>query len=174
MRNVVDEVVQNQNDRLVRLMMEGVNVSKNDYMIIKKEDITGVTSEESESTIEELKAQLNSLTGLNSVKKKVSAMIDSTMIVKAQKEKGLSTQGYGTLHLVFKGNAGTGKTTVARIIGQIYKRLGILPRGEVFVECGRSDLVSQYMGETAIKVKEKVKQAMGGILFIDEAYTRCV
>ena len=172
-RNVVDEVVQNQNDRLVRLMMEGVNVSKNDYMIIKKEDITGVTSEESESTIEELKAQLNSLTGLNSVKKKVSAMIDSTMIVKAQKEKGLSTQGYGTLHLVFKGNAGTGKTTVARIIGQIYKRLGILPRGEVFVECGRSDLVSQYMGETAIKVKEKVKQAMGGILFIDEAYTLC-
>lgn len=108
-RNVVDEVVQNQNDRLVRLMMEGVNVSKNDYMIIKKEDITGVTSEESESTIEELKAQLNSLTGLNSVKKKVSAMIDSTMIVKAQKEKGLSTQGYGTLHLVFKRKCGNRK-----------------------------------------------------------------
>lgn len=172
-RNVVDKVVQNQNDRLVRLMMEGEAVSKNDYMIIKKEDITGVTETESQSTVEDLMAQLNRLTGLGQVKKKVSAMIDSTMITKAQKEKGLTTQGYGTLHLVFKGNAGTGKTTVARIIGQIYKRLGILPRGEVFVECGRSDLVSQYMGETALKVKEKIKQAMGGILFIDEAYTLC-
>jgi len=92
-RNVVDKVVQNQNDRLVRLMMEGEAVSKNDYMIIKKEDITGVTETESQSTVEDLMAQLNRLTGLGQVKKKVSAMIDSTMITKAQKEKGTNYAG---------------------------------------------------------------------------------
>lgn len=86
------------------------------------------------------------------------------------KEMGLPAQGFGTLHMVFKGNAGTGKTTVARIIGKIYKALGVLPSGHL-VECGRSDLVAEYVGQTAAKVKAKVKEARGGILFIDEAYT---
>lgn len=75
--------------------------------------------------------------------------------------------------MVFRGNAGTGKTTVARILAGIYNTLGLLPDGDTFIECGRSDLVGQYQGHTAAKVKEVVNRALGGVLFIDEAYSLC-
>ena len=84
-RNVAEKVIQNQNDRLMRLMMEGEPVGKNDYVIIRKEDITGITDETSVLSVEELMDKLNSLTGLSGVKNKVHAMIDSAMIAKKQK-----------------------------------------------------------------------------------------
>ena len=74
--------------------------------------------------------------------------------------------------VVASGKGGTGKTTVARIVGKIYKRLGVLSSGQL-IECTRRDLVSQYVGATAPLVQQKVQEAMGGILFIDEAYTLC-
>jgi stage V sporulation protein K len=74
---------------------------------------------------------------------------------------------------VFLGNAGTGKTTVARLIGQIYEKLGVLKNGDIFVECSRAGLIGQYQGHTTKKVEDKVKEAEGGILFIDEAYDLC-
>ena len=87
------------------------------------------------------------------------------------KERGIEVPGEkSTMHLIFKGNAGTGKTTVARLLGEIYVKLGIL-RKNIFVEVSRADLVANYVGQTATNVIEKLDQADGGILFIDEAYT---
>jgi replication-associated recombination protein RarA len=173
-RNVVEKVIENQNERLIALEQEKDTVSKNEYLIIRKEDLYGKNESDAEETsVDALLEELNRLTGLGSVKQKVQKMIDTAVVNHKLKEAGIANQGFGTLHLVFKGNAGTGKTTVARIIGKIYKQLGVLPKGDVFIETGRSDLVAGYVGQTAMKVKEKVKQALGGILFIDEAYSLC-
>lgn len=172
-RNMIEKVMANQSNRLAELELGGQEFSKNEYYMIREEDILADKqgSQESGTSVEALLQQLNQLTGLASVKQKVQKMVDTAIVNQKLKEMNLPGQKFGTLHLVFKGNAGTGKTTVARLIGKIYKELGILSRGDVFVECGRSDLVAGYLGQTAIQVKKKVKEAMGGILFIDEAYS---
>lgn len=86
-----------------------------------------------------------------------------------RREKNLHS-AKNTLHLAFTGNPGTGKTTVARIVGRIYKRIGLLSKGH-FVEVSRTDLIAGYQGQTALKVKKVIEQAKGGVLFIDEAYS---
>jgi SpoVK/Ycf46/Vps4 family AAA+-type ATPase len=117
----------------------------------------------------ELLNELNSLTGLSSVKTRVGELINLQKVNKARISKGLQPLGSG-LNLVLLGEPGTGKTTVARIIGQIYGSLGLLERGHV-VEVGRQDLVAKYIGQTALKVEKVIDSAMGGVLFIDEAYS---
>ncbi|MEY9863595.1 hypothetical protein ABH935_009248 [Catenulispora sp. GAS73] len=120
-------------------------------------------------TVDQLLADLDAMVGLAAIKSEVRALIDEIHVDQWRREAGLSV-GAVSHHLVFTGAPGTGKTTVARLYGQLLKALGILPHGE-FHEVARRDLVGQYVGHTAEKTTTVFTAALGGVLFIDEAYT---
>ena len=121
-----------------------------------------------EPTLEELLAELDGLCGLEKVKADVKSLINLVKVRRLREEAGLPVPPM-SLHLVFLGNPGTGKTTVARLLAKIYHAMGVLSRGQL-VEVDRSGLVAGFVGQTAIKTGEVVQKAIGGVLFIDEAY----
>ncbi len=150
-------------------------LTKEDLATIMEEDIEDLSTNRDEKSLrlpidnellKETLAELDQLTGLDSIKQEVQDMIK---LAKYYHEMNRDVLKVFSMHSVFTGNPGTGKTTVARIMGKFYKALGLLERGHL-IDADGSDLVAGYVGQTSIKTMELIKEAQGGILFIDEAY----
>ncbi|MEP7319910.1 MAG: AAA family ATPase, partial [Panacibacter sp.] len=120
-------------------------------------------------TTEELLLELDTLVGMKNVKQSITENIAYLQFNKIRMDKGFKDDSAMNLHSVFTGNPGTGKTTIVRLIGQIYHSMGLLSKGNV-VEVGRAELIAEFIGQTAPKVKKVITEARGGVLFIDEAY----
>lgn len=169
----ISEVVDSPNYKIeIKRMARLVNSSLIEYYgYVALQNICKPASESIEDTrtLEELLNELNALVGLKTVKSKVNDLIIYQKVQKLRRENGLHSSK-NTMHMAFTGNPGTGKTTVARIVGRIYKQIGLLSKGH-FIEVSRTDLIAGYQGQTALKVKNVIEKARGGVLFIDEAYS---
>ena len=151
----------------------GIDVSQtlewinNTYSDIQQ--IPGYDVKQKTETVDEVLLELENMTGLSNVKKEVAELVHWLKFNTLRQQAGLKTSPV-TLHSIYSGSPGTGKTTVARLIGRLFKAMNILRKGHV-VEVARQDLVAEYIGQTAVKTQKKIDEAMGGLLFIDEAYT---
>lgn len=154
--------------RLANALKDSIMKFYGYYYILESQDKAFCVDDDTRS-LNELLYDLNKLVGLENVKAKVNDLIAFQTVQMLREKQGLHNQK-GTMHLAFTGNPGTGKTTVARIVGRIYKQIGLLSKGH-FVEVSRTDLIAGYQGQTALKVKKVIDEAKGGVLFIDEAYS---
>lgn len=150
---------------LVEKITEAVKTPKD----IHESQLDNSTQKEAENNLNSLLMELNELIGLSTVKDEINSLINLIKVKKLREEYNMPAMNL-SYHMVYTGNPGTGKTTVARLVAKIYKELGILTKGNL-VETDRGGLVAGFVGQTALKVKEVVEEAIGGVLFIDEAYS---
>lgn len=148
----------------------GAEFVEGELQVSKSIESSSIIDNEKEESLEQVIEKLNSLIGLNNIKKQINEHIEYLKFLKIRKEKGFNESSKISLHSVFTGNPGTGKTTVVNLLGKIYKKIGLLSTGIVY-EVDRASLVAEYIGQTAPKVKKEIDKARGGILFIDEAYS---
>lgn len=171
-RNLFEQAAQNQAVRLLKLRKQASDIRKKEMFLLTKEDIAslneGLTEERPIGTAKE---ELEAMIGLFSVKAVINKAIANYKLSKLCMERGIA-KNKSSLHMVFTGNPGTAKTTVARLFAEIMKDEKVLSTG-TFVEVGRADLVGDHVGATAKLVKRKFKEAQGGVLFVDEAYSLC-
>lgn len=163
-------------ERYLRVIIRYIMLVENrlDDIVVKPETADrrvglATMQQEQEIRLNRLLSELDSMVGLESVKREIHDLINLMRVKMIRKEHGLEAPSV-SMHLVFAGNPGTGKTVMARKLAEIYQCIGVLETG-VLVETDRSGMVAGYMGQTAELVKQKVEEAKGGILFIDEAYT---
>ena len=170
-RNFVEKTIRRQSVRLLTEKGEASDICKEELFLLTKEDLS--TSEEAQEERKRDTAQqkLNEMIGLSSVRAVLRKIIANYKLNKICVEKGIPKRN-ASLHMVFTGNPGTCKTTVACLLAEIMKDEHILSTGR-FVEVGRADLVGQFVGSTAPLIQKKFKEAQGGILFVDEAYSLC-
>ena len=185
---VIQEIVDNKKHSELELIKRLGNLSNNDkFPKIKERQSTvlellykylgsrfidseySILKEVNTKSFDELSDELNSLIGLENVKKEIEDLVAFNKVQQSREKIGLKKTNR-TMHMAFLGNPGTGKTTVARIVGNMYRSLGILSKGH-FIEATRTDLIAEYQGQTALKVKRLIQKAKGGVLFIDEAYS---
>lgn len=176
--NTADKAEKNENDSSgeepvihLKISVEGLSDSDNDISEESKvQPVTAKPADNAETKeLGVLLDELYSLVGLETVKKDVNSLLNFIKICKLRESRGFIVPPI-SYHLVFTGNPGTGKTTVARLVASIYYRMGLLSNGQL-VEADRSSLVAGYVGQTAIKVQKVIQEAIGGVLFIDEAYS---
>ncbi len=165
-RNLFEEAVRRQSARLAQL-----EAGAEEWRWLRAED-WGIGDKErgtAENIMAELEEELAAVVGLEPVKYMVRSLAAQIQIAQRRKAAGIPDAAGQTLHMIFQGNPGTGKTTVARIIARQLYRLGVIKRDEL-IETDRSGLVAGYVGQTALKTREVIERALGGVLFIDEAY----
>lgn len=149
-----------------------LNLYENELVLIVNNQLIKLSrfsTRKTNSSIEEVKAKLNSVIGLDVIKEYVLKLEDNVMARKMREEAGFKNSTL-SMNMIFTGNPGTGKTTIARIISEYLKAVGVLEKGQL-VEVTRGDLVGEHVGETASKTSAKINSALGGVLFIDEAYS---
>lgn len=166
-RNFNEALILEQSNRVAEAQLS----ESEDFLKIIEEDwnnALGVNEDESSNSLASIRRELDNLTGLESVKQFINKLIKEAQANKMFEERGMDI-GSSSYHMVFTGPPGTGKTTIARLIAKFFKQLDILPDDKL-IEVDRSDLVGSYIGHTEKNTKNAIDRAMGGVLFIDEAY----
>ena len=164
-RNLYEDILRQQRNRLSKT---GLNHTKEELLNIQICDLPS-EMKNPEFDVDSIIKELDEMTGLDQVKEEICELANFIQIQNERRDLGIDSS-MPSLHMVFSGNPGTGKTTVARLLGKIYKALGVISKGSL-IEASRADFVAGYQGQTAIKTKDIINKSLGGVLFIDEAYS---
>ncbi|MFY4773979.1 stage V sporulation protein K [Metabacillus sp. RGM 3146] len=165
----MDQAVTYKNNGQINIILNGQKMAKKERSYAAEVNTPLPQAEVKHVILKEIEDEMNVLVGMEEMKRNLKEIYAWIYINKKREEQGLKV-GKQALHMMFKGNPGTGKTTVARLIGKLFLQMNVLSKGHL-IEAERADLVGEYIGHTAQKTRELIKRSLGGILFIDEAYS---